>query len=137
MRFPFLVLLIGRFAAEAQTLSNNSLNGKYFVRHVFLTGNSSGTLSDARSLNGTLTFNGNGGFTFQGQQTVGNANPAATTGTGTYTVKPSGFVTLTNLLKADATVNARLGQDALVGASTEAGATSFDGFYPIPATTGM
>jgi len=123
--------------ASAQISSNASLAGQYYFRQVLLVTDSSGTnVTDTRSGFGTLTFDGNGNFTINGQQLVGTAAPAALTGSGTYSVKSGGVTMLSNPLRANATVNARLGVGALVGSSTEAGATVFDLFLaiPVPAT---
>ena len=114
-------------------LSNASLNGNYYFRHVLLVTNGGSGISDTRTSAGTITFNGSGGFTYTGQQLIGSAPPAALSGSGTYTVKSGGFLTLTNPQRAGATINARLGTGAIVGASTEAGATVFDFFIAIPA----
>jgi uncharacterized protein (TIGR03437 family) len=85
---------------------------------------------------GTLTFDGNGNFTISGQQIVGTAAAVSLSGNGTYAVSPGGFTTLTNPLKSGVTLNARLGQGAVVGSSTEAGPTVFDIFIAIPAPAG-
>ena len=122
-------------AASAQVSSNQSLRGKYYFRQVLLVTDGTVTVNDTRSGSGTLTFDGNGSFTISGQQLAGLAAPAALGGNGTYSVKPGGFVTLSNPLRSGALLNARLGVGALVGSSTEAGATVFDLFLAIPAPT--
>jgi len=120
--------------APAQVTSNSSLNGKYNFRQVLLVTDGTASVIDTRTGSGTLSFDGNGNFTFSGQQLVGTAPPASLTGSGSYTVKPGGFVTLSNPLRlGTATVNARLGAGALVGSSTEAGVTVFDLFVAVPA----
>ena len=120
--------------ASAQVSSNASLSGQYYFRQVLLITDATGTnVTDTRSGFGTLTFDGNGNFTINGQQLIGTSAPAALTGSGTYAVKSGGFTTLSNPLRAGATVNARLGVGALVGSSTEAGPTVFDLFLAIPA----
>src|SRR5262249_12670040 len=111
--------------------------GKYFFRHVLLIAGASANVTDTRTGFGTITFDGKGAFTVTGQQLVGT-NPAANlTGSGTYTVKPGGFVTMTNPLQPGATLHARSGAGAVVGSSTEAGATIFDLFVAIPAASSM
>src|SRR5580704_4749316 len=123
--------------AAGQVSSNVSLSGQYYFRQVLLITDTTGSnVTDTRSGFGTLTFDGNGGFTINGQQLIGTAAPAALTGAGTYSVKAGGFTTLTNPLLGTATVNARLGVGALVGSSTEAGPAVFDLFLaiPVPAT---
>jgi uncharacterized protein (TIGR03437 family) len=117
----------------AQVSNNASLTGQYYFRQVLLITDSSGiNVVDTRSGWGTLNFDGSGAFTINGQQLVGGAAPVALTGSGTYAVKAGGFTTLSNPLRAGATVNARLGVGALVGSSTEAGPTVFDLFIAIP-----
>ena len=94
----------------------------------------SANVTDTRTGTGTITFTGNGNFTVTGQQLIGASAPVAlAVSSGTYTVMPGGFVTLSNPLRAGVTLNARLGVSALMGSSTEAGATVFDLFIAIPA----
>ena len=131
-RFGFMFLALAATAA-AQVAGNASLSGRYYFRQVLLVADGSANVSDTRTGFGTLTFDGNGNYTVEGQQLVGAAAPAALAGSGTYTVKPGGYVTLANPLRPGSTVNARLGVGALVGSSTEASATVFDLFLAIPA----
>src|SRR5258708_35381471 len=94
--------------AAAQVSNNQSLTGKYYFRHVLLVTDGTANITDTRSASGTLTFDGNGNFTISAQQLV-STNPAtALTASGTYTVKPRGFATLTNPHRATATVYSRL-----------------------------
>ncbi len=88
---------------------------------------------EIHSAAGTLIFDGNGNFTITGQQLLDTTPAAALSGTGTYTVNPGGFTTLSNPIRAGAAINARLGVNTLVGSSTEAGATIFDLLIAIPA----
>jgi uncharacterized protein (TIGR03437 family) len=118
--------------APAQVSSNASLSGQYYFRQVLLITDGGTNVVDTRSGAGTLTFDGDGNFTISGQQLVGTVAPVALTGSGTYSVKSGGFTTLSNPLRPDALVNARLGAGALVGSSTEAGPTIFDLFFAIP-----
>src|SRR5712671_112094 len=127
--------LLGTMAV-AQVSNNQSLNGKYYFRQVLLLTDGTANVTDTRSAGGTLTFDGNGNFTISAQQLIGTNAATALTGSGTYTVKPGGFVTLTNPQRSSATVNARLGATALVGSSTEVGATVFDLLIAMPAATG-
>jgi uncharacterized protein (TIGR03437 family) len=119
--------------ALADVAGNASLTGKYYFRHVLLVADGSANVSDTRTGFGTLTFDGNGNYTVAGQQLVGTSSPSALTGSGTYAVKPGGYVTLSSPLRGGASVNARLGAGALAGSSTEAGASIFDLFIAIPA----
>src|ERR1700687_4903466 len=106
-------------AVLGQVSSNQSLSGKYYYRQVLLV--TDANVTDTRSGTGTLTFDGNGNFTISGQQLIGTGAPVALSGSGTYAVKPGGFVTLANPLRSGVTINARLGVGAVIGSSTEAG----------------
>jgi uncharacterized protein (TIGR03437 family) len=130
----FSFLFFGIALAGAQTLSSGSLNGKFFFRHVSLAMDSTGDLTDPRSLIGTMTFDGAGHYSFNGQQVIGNNAATALSGaSGTYTVDPAGFVALDNPLRSGAKINARLGPEALLGSTTEAADNTFDLFAAIPA----
>src|ERR1700733_12821794 len=126
-----IALAVFAAGANAQVSSNATLSGKYFFRQVaLLTGTAASgeaSISQTESAWGTLTFDGLGGFTVSASELAGTTSPAALSGTGTYTVNPGGFVTLSNPLLPGVTVNARLGADGvLVGSSTEAGPNTFD-----------
>jgi uncharacterized protein (TIGR03437 family) len=120
----------------AQIPDNSTLSGKYFVRHLHLSVDGSTTISSIRSFSGALTFEGNGGVTWQGQQTIGTGAPASLGGSGTYSVQGNGFVTLANPQQSGATVNARMGTNAIVGSTTDSGTNTYDLLIAIPAPTG-
>src|SRR5581483_9336950 len=80
--------------AAAQTLNNQSVNGKYFFRQVSLAADSSGNFTDARSVIGAITFDGSGHFSYTGQQVVGTGAASSQTGSGAYSVDAAGFVTM-------------------------------------------
>src|SRR5580698_11332853 len=92
---------------SAQTLTNQSLSGKFFFRYISIGSDSSGNATDPRSLLGTITFDGNGNYSFTGQSVMGAAAAAIATGTGTYAVDPAGDVTMDSPLRAGDKVNAR------------------------------
>src|SRR5437867_1279078 len=119
----------------AQTLTNQSLSGKYFFRHVSLAtdGASTTNLKDSRSLIGTITFDGKGGFSFTGQLLNGNSGAVPQSGSGGYSVDPGGFIALDNPLGASGKINARYSSEAVLGSTTEASDNSFDLFVAIPA----
>jgi uncharacterized protein (TIGR03437 family) len=123
----------GATALSGQLLSNASLTGKYFVRHVQYTTDAGNNATDARSITGTMTFDGAGNYTFSGQQVILTGPAAAYSVSGTYTVAGSGVVTLTNPQKPALTLNARFGPEAVIGSSTEASDDTFDIFAAIPA----
>ncbi len=120
---------------SAQTLSNQSLKGNYYFRYVSILAASSGSVSDPRSVQGTMTFDGTGNYTFTGQQVTGTAAAAAATGKGSYSVDPAGNVTLTNPVRTGDQVNARLSVEALIGSGTETTDSTFDLLVAIPAPT--
>jgi uncharacterized protein (TIGR03437 family) len=131
-------LLLSATVAWGQISNNQSLSGKYFFREVMLVtdGSTAPNVTNTMSGEGTITFDGNGNFATTGQMLSGTAAAVALTGSGTYAVNPGGFMTLSNPLKAGVTMNARFGQGAVVGSSTEAGPTVFDIFIAIPAPVG-
>ncbi len=126
-------ILAAGTAVSAQTLTNQALNGKYFFRHISLGTDASGALTDPRSLIGAMTFDGNGNYSYTAQQVVGNGAPAPKIGPGSYSVDPAGFVALASPIRNGATVNARLGPEALLGSGTESSDNTFDLFVAIPA----
>jgi len=117
----------------SQTISIQSLSGKYFFRHVSLLTDSNGNLTDPRSLQGTVTFDGAGHFSFTGQEVTDNNAVVSASGQGTYSVDSAGEVSLDNPIRSGAKVNARLGAEALIGSSTETSDNSFDIFVAVPA----
>ena len=120
----------------AQAPSNTTLNGKYFARHLLLTTSAAGTLGEMRTFYGSLTFNGAGGYSFVGSQIVGAAAPVALSGSGTYTVRSTGYVTLSNLQRAGSEIYAGVGPGAVVGSTTEGSGGVADLFIAIPAPAG-
>ena len=136
MSFYRLILsaaALGLGIAAADTLDNRSLTGKYWVRHVLIAGGG-GAITESRSFLGSFTFDGTGGFTYQGQQVLGAGGASPFTGSGTYSVKPGGGITLSNPLRAGAEVRGGLGVGAIVGSSTEVGGI-YDLLIAIPAAT--
>ena len=128
----FLISTAGLFS---QSLSNSSLNGKYFFRHLMLLTNSAGAATEVRTAYGSITFSGSGAYSYTGSQIIGPGAPAAFTGNGTYTVKSTGYVTLSNPQRSGTDINAGLGQGAIAGASTET-AGVYDLFIAIQAPAG-
>ena len=120
-------------ALSAQTLSNQSLSGSFFFRQVSLGADASGNLTDPRSLQGTITFDSAGNYSFTGQSVTGNNAAASQTGKGKYSVDPAGFVTMDSPVRPGDIENARLGLAGLIGSSTESADRVFDLFVAIPA----
>ena len=94
---------------------------------------STGNLTDPRSLQGTITFDGAGNFTFVGQQIVGNNAATSQSGKGAYSVDPAGFVSMDSPVHPGDKENARMGPVGLVGSSTESADNTYDLFTAIPA----
>src|SRR3954447_13156820 len=102
-----VVLLTGLLFGQ-----NAGLSGRYWVRHL-----QSG--ADVRSFAGTLAFDGNGGFTYNGTQTIGGFTPTSMNGGGTYALQASGALTLTNPQQNGVMMIGRLGVGALIASTTE------------------
>ncbi len=125
--------LLACASISAQTLDNQVLNGKYFFRHLSIGTDASGNITDPRSLIGSMTFDGNGHYTYNAQQLQGAANGSTATGSGTYSVDAAGVVSLDNPMRPGVSVSARVGPEALVGSTTEAADNIFDMLVAIPA----
>ena len=127
--------LLGTVPVFAQTLSNKDLKGNFYFRHVSLgtDGVNPGNLTDARSLFGSITFDGSGNYTYIGQQLTGINAAVSQTGKGTYSLDPGGFLSLDSPLRASAKINARFGPEAIIGSSTESADNTYDLFVAIPA----
>ena len=123
---------MGSLPAFSQVLTNQYLNGKYYLRQVSFVVGADGS-SQAQSLLATVTFDGAGSFTFAGQQVLGAGAPAALTGSGKYSVDPAGFVTMDSPLRKANPLNARVGPEALLGSSTESADGTYDLLVAIPA----
>ena len=126
---------LGAFHADAQTLNNQSLSGKYYFRHLSLgtDGVHPGSLPDPRTLTGTLIFDGKGGYSFTGQQLTGVGAPVSQSGSGSYAMDAGGFLILDSPLRAGQRVNARYAAEAVVGSSTESTDNTYDLFVAVPA----
>ena len=122
-------------SSPAQTLNNQSLSGKYYFRHVSLgtDGVNQAALTDPRTLMGSITFDGAGGYTYIGQLLNGINAAVSQTNSGKYTLDPGGFLSLDSPLRAGAKINARFAAEAVVGSSTESTDNTYDLFVAIPA----
>ena len=133
------VLLLSALATSGfgQVLNNNTINGAWYVRHVEFATDSNNNVTDARSIVGTMTFNG-GGYSFTGQQVIGTGAAApfnfnGNVGAAVYSLTPAGIVTIANPQFNNQTINARYGTEAIIGSSTDASGNYFDLFVAIPA----
>ena len=133
-----LAELLSATPSFAQTLNNQSLSGKYFFRHISLgtDGVNPGSLTDARTLMGSITFNGSGGYSYIGQLLAGTNAAVSQSNSGKYALDAGGFVSLDNPLRSGATINARFANEAVVGSSTESTDNTYDLFVAIPAPSG-
>jgi uncharacterized protein (TIGR03437 family) len=122
-------------SAQVLGLTNASVSGAFFFRQLQFTTNTSLTITDVRSALGTMTFDGAGHYSLNAQQTVNNLAVTTLTGTGTYSISPSGAMTIGNPQRNTLFINARVGTEAIVGSSTESGDNTFDLFIAVPAAT--
>jgi uncharacterized protein (TIGR03437 family) len=135
------VILAGLVSAVplfAQALGNQSLSGKYYFRQISLgtDGVNPASLTDARTLMGTLTFDGSGGYAYIGQLLAGTNAAVSQANPGRYSVDAGGVVLLDNPLRAGSKINARFATEAVVGSSTESADRTYDLFVAIPASSG-
>jgi uncharacterized protein (TIGR03437 family) len=136
------VILAGLFSVQpvfAQVLTNQSLSGKYYFRHLSLgtDGVNLGNLTDPRTLFGSITFDGSGHYSYTGQLLTGINAPVSQTGSGAYSLDPGGFLLLDSPLRPlPARINARFATEALIGSSTESNDNAYDLFVAIPASSG-
>lgn len=119
-----------------QGLPANPLSGRYHLHHLLVV-HAGGVFQDVRSAYGIATFDGNGSFTFAGQQKVGAGAETNFTASGSYSVNLNGAVTLSNPQRAGAQLSARLGRGMLVGSSVELGANTYDLLVAVPAPEGL
>ena len=135
------VILAGLLSAVpifAQTLNNQSLSGKYYFRHISLgtDGVNPGSFTDARTLMGSITFDGSGGFTYIGQLLTGTNAAVSQANSGKYSLDAGGFVSLDSPLRGGAKINARFANEAVIGSSTESTDNTYDLFVAIPSPSG-
>ncbi len=135
MKWPlFNCLAIALFAThmQAQVLDKGFLSGRYGFRQVLIATNGAGQPIEIRSLVGVFSFDGRGVFSFQGTRNQGNNGPSAFSGAGTYNVLDNGFVSMTNPLDANASMNMRLGSGLLLGSTTGSVGNTFDLLVALP-----
>jgi uncharacterized protein (TIGR03437 family) len=117
------------FAQTFDTSNNAALKGDYFIREVLIAGQSSaGAITSAKSAIGLITFDGKGGYVFNG---------AGVTANGSYGLAANGLLYIQSI--ADNTQNAfgglsAVGPTAFVASATEG--TSADLIVAIPAAAG-
>ena len=118
-----LALASAAFGQSFDTSGNGTLKGAYFVRELLLTG-LSGSSVGAVSVVGTMTFDGNGNYTFSGKESKqGGATNADLSLSGTYKAAANGFVTIQSV--ADPTdseyggISGPVGPNAFTASATE------------------
>ena len=135
---------IGCTSASAQnnfdTSGNGMLKGAYFVRQVLLANLDPNTsaIGEAISIIGTMTFDGNGNYTFSGQKTDSSASSTAQsyTTSGMYNVASNGMVQIQNPIDStdvDYGGIGAVGPNGIVASATEG--PYDDIFIAIPAGT--
>lgn len=131
MRFRrFAAWAMAPVAISAQVPDTKSLSGKYFFRELLV----APAASQTASISGTLSFDSNGGFTFQGQKIAGSDGPLTASGSGTYSVTSNArFVLSPDPLHAGSPLNGRIGKGALVASDTEGSNAPLDLLIAIPA----
>src|SRR5260370_19705381 len=100
----FLSFLVAGATLSAQVPDIKSLSGKYFFREMAIASDT----SEVNSIYGTLTFDGNGNVSFQGQQLTGTNGPVSASGTGAYSVSSSATVIFPHPLPKPAPITAPL-----------------------------
>jgi uncharacterized protein (TIGR03437 family) len=130
--------LLSGVPISAQVLGNQTLSGKYYFRHISFgtDGRNPGSLTDARTLMGSITFDGAGHYAYIGQQLIATSAAVSQTGSGGYLLDQGGFLSLDSPLRTGAKINARFGAEAVIGSSTESTDSTFDLFVAIPAPSG-
>jgi uncharacterized protein (TIGR03437 family) len=118
---------------------NGMLNGRYYVRLLSTAVQATGTMTAANSVSGVMTFNGNGNYSFVGQNyDSGSGQTANLNYNGIYFVSSSGMAQIENpLFGGNATeqiFGAVSGSKICVGSSTEG--THNDLFLAIPIGSG-
>ena len=140
MKFSCRFLIAGLLPvlASAQGFDNSSLTGRYHFVHLLASVGADGRATDARNLGGSITFDGDGGYTFQGRLGQRNGLPEGSEGAGTYSVQTNAFLTMTNPIETGLRINGRIGagSEAVLGASTEATDGSYDIFVAVKAPDG-
>jgi len=144
-RAAILLALAGMALSRGQTFdnsNNSSLRGHYFIWELALSSFfNNGAFGQARTVYGSITFDGQGNYSFNGQlndTNVGSGGqPYATN--GQYALGSSGMAQLTGLLdqnlgNADRRIYGAVSQGIFIGSSTEG--ALYDLVVAIPAGSG-
>lgn len=141
----FVVLLLGACAWQASaqpafdSSGNGQLNGAYYMRQVFyFVSDQAGDLGEAMNVQGEITFNGAGGYTFTGtllDSASGSSTPVAVNAaTGTYVVSASGqgYISAVNPDFTGDQIIGLVSHGVFIGSSTENGNGYNDLFIAAP-----
>jgi uncharacterized protein (TIGR03437 family) len=130
----------GVFAPRASfdTSGNSTLKGAYFVRQILtLVDGTTSAITRAVGLVGTMTFDGNGNYSFTGQEldSAKGSTPSSFNASGTYAVSASGLVQIQNPIdNTDTEFGGVGGSNEIVASATEG--QYDDIFVAIPAGSG-
>jgi uncharacterized protein (TIGR03437 family) len=141
--YALLLLLAPASAAFGQsfdTSGNGMLKGAYFVRELLYPGQSGSSVSTAVSVVGTITFDGNGGYAFNGKQSIGGgATNAALSLNGTYQAAANGFANIQSIADPSDSeyggISGTIGPNAFTASATEKG--NFSIMVGIPAGSNL
>jgi len=121
--------LRGLSATAFDSTGNSMLKGSYFARWVGVDqiNSSTGAFARARSLTGTLAFDGSGHYSFSGQLSDSTQSSGApsfvTVASATYSVSSGGLLQLQNPADSTLSLHGGIGANALVASSTEPGSS--------------
>jgi uncharacterized protein (TIGR03437 family) len=113
--------------AQWDTSGNGMLNGTYYFREVAYFLSSTGTLSEADALYGTIAFNGNGTYTlnctlYDSGYGQGTCTAFGVVTSGTYSIAASGYGFLSSPIPNGGSVYGLVSQQGIfIGSSTESG----------------
>jgi uncharacterized protein (TIGR03437 family) len=148
-KITLLVLFLGACAWQSSaqpafdSSGNGQLSGAYYMRQVFyFVTDNEGDLGGAINIQGTITFDGNGNYTFNGSlldSSTGSITPAAASSTGTYVVSASGEGYISgiigsidsNITPGDSIIGL-VSHGVFIGSSTENGNMYNDLFIAAP-----
>lgn len=134
----YCLLLFFAALASGQQLDNAALTGDYGFIRMTVEMDANGGLAAAHTMGGVLSFDGEGGFTFEARSGAGAGDLQAAAGSGGYAVESSGVLTLANPLGGGAPINARIGAgaEALTGSTTETRSKTEDFFAAVKLPSG-
>jgi uncharacterized protein (TIGR03437 family) len=117
------------------TSGNSMLHGTYYFRHVlWVIGYNTGDLGDGISVYGSITFDGNGNYSINGQvmDPSVNTKPQSYTSSGTYSISASGYGYMDNEYSSGDEVYGLVSNGIFIGSSTETGSAFNDLFIAAP-----